>query len=265
VCYNIRVPRRLGQHFLAPGAWRQRILRALAPEPDDVWLEIGAGHGEITAELARLARRVIAVELDPSLVAALRALAASHPGITVAAGDILALDSYDVTRGERARVYGNLPYYITSPILRRLFEFLPRIADIHVVVQYEVAARVAARPGSRDYGFLSALAQLHTCPEIVFRIPPGAFRPPPRVASALLRMKPRQGTRVVPDESLDAFVEFLSACFARKRKTLLNNLKAQYGAQRVVAAIAARRLPPSVRAEELSLEQFAALFRALVS
>ena len=122
-------PQRLGQHFLKDEAWRARILRSLAARPDQVWLEIGAGHGEMTRELARQTRRVIAIELDAPLVAALERLAEEHPNIEVHSGDVLALDWNELglrPGAERVRVYGSLPYYITSPILRRLFFFALR-------------------------------------------------------------------------------------------------------------------------------------------
>ena len=259
-------PQRLGQHFLKDAAWRARILRSLAPRSDQVWLEIGAGHGEMTRELANFSQRVIAIELDAPLVEALQQLAAEQPNISVNAGDILALDLEELglrkQSGERIHVYGSLPYYITSPILRRLFEHANDIDSIHVVIQYEVAARLAAKPGRREFGFLSALAQFYARPEIVFRIPPGAFRPPPKVASALVRLPIRRKRVVVGDEA--QFIAFVGNCFEQKRKTLLNNLKRVAGAEKAAEAIRAAGLKPGVRAEELTVEEFAALYKAVV-
>lgn len=259
-------PQRLGQHFLKGEAWRARILRSLGVQPDQVWLEIGAGHGEMTRELARTARRVIAIELDAPLVSALERLAEAQPNIEVHSGDILALDleKLGLRRGaddERVRVYGSLPYYITSPILRRLFEHADAIESIHIVIQFEVAERLAAKPGRREYGFLSVLAQFHAQPEIVFRIPPGAFRPRPKVASALVRLAIRRERVGVGDE--EKFIAFVGKCFEQKRKTLLNNLKPIAGADQAAEAISAAGLKPGVRAEELSVEEFAALYRAM--
>lgn len=254
-------PQRLGQHFLKDEAWRTRILRSLAVQPDQVWLEIGAGHGEMTRELARVARRVIAIELDAPLVATLQRLAEELPNVEVHSGDILALDLEKLglrPGAERVKVYGSLPYYITSPILRRLFEHAGAIDSIFAVIQFEVAARLAARAGRREYGFLSVLAQFYAQPEIVFRIPPGAFRPRPKVASALVRLAIRRERVQVGDE--EKFIAFVGKCFEQKRKTLLNNLKHVAGAENASGAIRAAGLPPGVRAEELTVEEFAALY-----
>jgi 16S rRNA (adenine1518-N6/adenine1519-N6)-dimethyltransferase len=253
-------PRRLGQHFLGDAAWRARILRALGAQPQDVWLEIGAGHGEMTCELAANARRVVAVEVDAPLVQALESLRKEIPRLEVAAGDVLALDLAKLVGKDRFRVYGNLPYYITSPILHRLFEYADQIESIHIVIQLEVAARLVARPERRDYGYLSVLTQFYSHPEIVLRIPPGAFRPPPKVASALVAMQlPGERARLdIRDEA--AFLRFVQRCFAQKRKTLANNLRAFAPADVVASALAALKLKSTARAEELGLEQFALLF-----
>jgi len=258
-------PERLGQHFLKDAGWRAKILRALDVRPADTWLEIGAGHGEMTQELARTARRVIAIEIDSRLHGGLHRLAAQTPNVEIVEGDILQLDLAALLGKERVCVYGSLPYYITSPILRRLFEFAEHLHSIAVVIQLEVAVRVAARPGSRDYGFLSTISQYYAEPEIAQRLPPGAFSPPPRVASALVRMRlPGMRAKLgIADDA--AFEKFLQMCFAQKRKTLLNNLKALAPAETVSAAIAATGLKPQTRAEELPLASFAALFGQLRS
>jgi 16S rRNA (adenine1518-N6/adenine1519-N6)-dimethyltransferase len=258
-------PQRLGQHFLKDEAWRARILRSLAVQPDQVWLEIGAGHGEMTRELARHARRVMAIELDAPLVAALERLAGEQPNIEVHSGDILALDLKQLVLcpgAQRVRVYGSLPYYITSPILRRLFEHASAIESIYVVIQFEVAERLAAKPGRREFGFLSVLAQFYAQPEIVFRIPPGAFRPRPKVSSALVRLAIRRERAEVGDE--EKFIVFVGKCFEQKRKTLLNNLKLVTAAEKAAEAIRATGLQPGVRAEELTVDEFAALSKAVL-
>jgi len=258
-------PERLGQHFLIEG-WRERVIAAVAPKPDAVWLEIGAGHGEMTSLLVSRARQVIAIELDPPLARRLAGTTASLANVRVVPGDVLALDLAALTSlpgGERVHVYGNLPYYITSPILHRLFEIADRIASIHIVVQMEVAARIAARPGRREYGYLSVLTQFHSRPEIRLRIPPGAFRPRPRVFSALVSMQmPGDGAALgIADTA--AFFEFVKLCFAQKRKTLWNNLRGSIGDERLRAALAAASIEPRTRAEELSVAQFAAIYRVL--
>lgn len=261
-------PRRLGQHFLKDAAWRERILRALplpasARASDELWLEIGAGHGEMTRELAGRVPRLIAIEVDARLLPGLERLAAELGNVTLVPGDVLALDLARVTGGEPFHAYGSLPYYITSPILMRLFEHAERLRSVSVVVQLEVAARMTARPGRREYGYLSAVTQFYTQAEIALRLPPGAFQPRPKVASALVRMR-LPGARAelgVRDEA--AFLRFVGHCFAQKRKTVLNNLRPHFAVGRIEAALAAARLKPQARAEELTLPQFARLFANL--
>lgn len=163
----------------------------------------------------------------------------------------------------RFRVYGNLPYYITSPTLSYLFRFTAQIDSIHIVIQYEVAARIVATPGHREYAYLSALCQYFARPEIILRIPPGAFRPPPKVNSALVAMNlPGERARLgIRDDA--AFLKFLQNCFSQKRKTLRNNLKNVFSDAQIAAALAACKLTPKSRAEEISLTQFAELYRQL--
>jgi len=254
-------PQPLGQHFLADAGWRARILDEIAPAADQVWVEIGAGGGEMTCELAGRVKRLIAIELDTRMVERLRA-ATEGLGVEIVSGDVLALDLVRLA-GPRFRVYGSLPYYITSPILRRLFSLAGHIDRIDVVIQLEVAQRVAARPRTRDYGWLTVLAQYYTRPEILLRIPPGAFRPPPKVESALVRLTPPgENARLgIADE--ERFLRFAASCFAHKRKTLVNNLKARYGAEAVREALAGLGLGAHARAEELTVCEIAGLFRAL--
>jgi 16S rRNA (adenine1518-N6/adenine1519-N6)-dimethyltransferase len=254
---------KMGQHFLGDLAWRNRIFatlpRAIPDSLDDVWIEIGAGHGEMTELLAADGRRVIAVEADPPLATRLRQRAADWPSVEVIEGDILDLD-FDKFAPPRFRVYGNLPYYITSPILHRLFAQAERIASIHIVVQLEVAERIVAPPGRREYGYLSAACQFYTKPEIMLRIPPGAFRPPPKVKSAFLRMMLPGERPLLGISDDDRFLKFVQMCFGQKRKTLRNNLRSIVPDDRVHQILADCGLPPDVRAEQLSLAQFARLF-----
>ena len=245
---------RLGQHFLADRRVQQRILEALHLTPEDLVIEIGAGRGAMTGLLAEHAGRVVAVEVDPRLAAELREKFRGHPRVEIVEGDILTLP----LEYPRARVFGNLPYYITSPILMRLFARAAQFDEIVVMVQKEVAQRLAAAPGSRTYGLLSVTARFYTRPELLFTIPPGAFRPAPQVDSALVRM--RVAPHGPPDEG---FFRFLRAAFHQKRKRLVNNLKALYGAERVKQAMERSGLPMGARAEEMSLEQFQALFLLL--
>jgi 16S rRNA (adenine1518-N6/adenine1519-N6)-dimethyltransferase len=259
-------PERLGQHFLTGEGWPERVLAAIAHPPGAVWLEIGAGHGEMTTLLAHRAKQLVAIELDPPLARRLAETTAPLANVRVVSGDVLELDLASLlplAAAARIHVYGNLPYYITSPILHRLFAMAERIASINIVVQMEVAERIVSPPGRRDYGYLSVLAQFHARPEIRLRIPPGAFLPPPKVFSALVSMDlPGEGS-TLGIANTAAFFEFVKLCFAQKRKTLWNNLRPSVGEEGTRAALAAAGIQARARAEELSVAQFAALYRAL--
>jgi len=259
---------RLGQHFLTDAGWRRKILESLPLVANETWIEIGAGHGEMTQSLAGNGRRVVAIETDAPLARRLGERIDADPttwaAVEVVPADVLTVDLAKLTPG-KIRVYGNLPYYITSPILHHLFRWAGQIQSIHIVIQLEVAARIVARPGRREYGYLSTLCQFYAKPEIVLRIPPGAFRPRPRVASALLRMElPGERARLgLPDDK--AFLGFLHLCFSQKRKTLRNNLRAIAGDDRIHAALESCKLRPDSRAEQLSVAQFAAVSKYLSS
>jgi 16S rRNA (adenine1518-N6/adenine1519-N6)-dimethyltransferase len=274
---HTKTRQKLGQHFLSDISWRTRIAETLPAHCDSTWIEIGAGHGEMTELLATHARRVIAIETDAALIAPLRERAAhlpaaagwsievsgpNAPKVEIVHADILSLD-LPALAGVRFRVYGNLPYYITSPILTHLFRFADQIDSIHIVTQLEVAQRIAAHPRSRDYGYLSTLCQFYARPELVFRIPPDAFQPRPKVTSALIEMRlpGEHATLGIRDEP--AFLNFLHLCFAHKRKTLRNNLRGTYAHDAVAKVLAASPFTDNSRAEELTLHQFAQLFISL--
>jgi 16S rRNA (adenine1518-N6/adenine1519-N6)-dimethyltransferase len=257
---------RLGQHFLGDLGWRKRILKTLPLAPNETWVEIGPGHGEMTRLLAGDGRRIIAVEADPNLAFGLRASIETDPqfwsGVEIVYNDVLTADIGELG-GERFHVYGNLPYYITSPILHHLFQCARQIASIHIVIQLEVAERITARAGVRDYGYLSTLCQFYAKPKIALRIPPGAFRPPPKVDSALVGMTlPGDGTALGLTDP-KKFLNFIQMCFEQKRKTLRNNLLEISDDARIHQALAASGLRPDARAEQLSLAQFAAIFEQL--
>src|SRR6266436_1924278 len=165
----------------------------------------------------------------------------------------------------RVRVYGNLPYYITSPILHHLFASAEIIDEINIVIQHEVALRLAAKPGTRDYGYLSVLTQYFSRPELVMDIPRDAFRPPPEVDSALVTLRLPGERRKLPQLDGTAFLEFVKLCFSQKRKTLVNNLKSQVKAELVREALADLKLRVDARAEQLSVSNLAAIFSQLHS
>src|SRR5579884_540916 len=235
---------RLGQNFLANPSTAEKIVEALGDVSQTVAVEIGPGKGILTEVLARRAGRLIAIELDRMLATQLRYNYARQPNVEIIEADVLKVDFRTILnrtigplndlrplKPARARVVGNLPYYITSDILLRLFEFQDQFDVIVIMVQREVADRIAARPGSRDYGLLSATAQLYAQVEKLFTLPPGAFSPPPKVHSTVLRltMSPRfaeLGLAPAPDcpDSASAFIAFLRLGFAQKRKMLAKNL-----------------------------------------
>jgi len=270
--YNRRVARthrpKLGQHFLTSENYRQRIVESLSLRADDLVLEIGPGRGAMTELLAARARRVVAVELDTSLAQQLEQKLKDSAKIEIVRGDILTTDLAALCRRhqtETCYVFGNLPYYVTSPIIHHLFDQASSIRAMALLVQREVAERLTAQPGSRDYGYLTVLAQLHAEPRIALRVPPGAFSPPPKVQSALVHftMRPKYPAWSAPERA--QFLDFVKVCFAQKRKNLLNNLAREYGRAKVMTALTNLRIPPSTRAEEMPVEQLAELCRSLAN
>ena len=208
---------------------------------------------------------VHAIEIDPAFLPGLRHLAKLFPNLTVVPGDILKADLAAIASGRRIRIYGNLPYYITSPILHHLFAFAGLIDEIHIVIQTEVALRLAAQPGTRDYGYLSVVTQFYSRPEFVFEIPRDAFNPPPEVASALVTLRlPGERAKLSLSSASD-FLDFVKLCFSKKRKTLVNNLRTLAKPDRAREALASLTLRPDARAEQLSVSQLAALHSLLAS
>lgn len=266
---------KLGQHFLTSDEAAIRIVEALGDVSETTVLEIGPGKGILTSMLARRARRLIAVELDRVLAAQLRLKFGMFRNVEVIEADILAVDIDSLfgpkpglgrpgieIKPEPVKVVGNLPYYITSDILLRLFEFSKYFESIVIMVQKEVADRIAAEPGGRDFGMLSATTQLYAHVENLFTLPPSAFSPPPKVHSSVLRLTidPQQEKLGVAE---DGFINFLRFSFGQKRKTLWNNLKENYPLVSLKRALAEAHVKPTARAETLSLEESAAVYRAL--
>jgi 16S rRNA (adenine1518-N6/adenine1519-N6)-dimethyltransferase len=272
---RVRKKPKLGQHFLADQSAAIRIVDALGDVSASTVLEIGPGHGAITSLLAQRARRLIAVELDRVLAAQLRMNFALMPNVEIIEGDILAIDFHTLfgpkpgsTRPgmeiapEPVKVVGNVPYYITSDILLRLFQYRKYFGILVLMLQREVADRIAVQPGKSEYGLLSATTQLYADVEKLFTLPQGAFSPPPKVQSTVVRLTPGKRLEGLNVPEAD-FMAFLKLAFGQKRKTLWNNLKERYQADIVRAALEKSEIKPNVRAETLSLEDTAELFREL--
>ena len=253
----------------------EAIVAALGPLADRAVVEIGPGRGAITDLLAARAASLLAIEFDPALAAALRDRYAAKSSVRIHSGDVLEFDFPAAAReaGQPLLVVGNLPYYITSPILLRLADALastpdsPAIESAVLMVQREVADRVTAKPGTRDYGLLTVQCALHGAAVPLFTLPPEAFSPPPMVHSTVFRWSfssrfAAVGLRDASDR--EDFSSLLRIVFAQKRKTLVNNLRAAgFAAQPIAAALSAASIPQQARAEQLSLDQFAALHHAL--
>ncbi len=230
----------------------ERIAEAACPDPAGVVVEIGPGRGALTTHLLAWSARVVAIEIDPVLVHYLRAEFRDQPRLTLVEGDVL---KTDLAQWGRIAVAGNLPYYITSPILERTLDLGHRLMQAVFLVQKEVAERLVAKPGTRAYGFLSVQTQLLSTPELLFTVPADAFRPRPKVDSAVVRLIPRSDS-LAPNRV--AFLEFAGRCFQHKRKTIRNNLLAFYNRDLLDSIPAAHR-----RAEQLSIAELLELHAAL--
>lgn len=265
---------KLGQNFLTDHSAAQRIVDALGDISNRTVIEIGPGRGMLTDLLVRRARKVIGIELDHILAAQMRMRYATLQNVEILESDFVTVEwrsmvgrrpgpLHDLrpTQPETVDIVGNIPYYATTDIVLRMLREHQGIGRAVLMVQREVADRIAAGPGSRDYGLLSATVQLFARVDKLFTLPPGAFDPPPEVHSSVVRltMAPRAEELQVDPE---AFVEMLKVAFAQKRKTLVNNLKSSYGL-RAAQAVKATGVKPDSRAEAVPLEKMAAIFRAL--
>ena len=266
---------KLGQNFLTDHSAARRIVEALGDISNRTVVEIGPGRGMLTDLLVRRARKVIGIELDRVLAAQMRMRYATLTNVEILESDFVTVEwtsmvgrrpgpLHDLrpTQPDTVDIVGNLPYYATSDIVLRILQEHQSIGRAVIMVQREVADRISAEPGTRDYGLLSATAQLFARVDNLFTLPPGAFDPAPKVHSSVLRltMTPRLAEFQV---EAGPFVELLKLAFAQKRKTLVNNLKGRYDDKAVRAALRAADLRADVRAEALPLDKMAAVFRAL--
>jgi len=252
--------KRLGQHFLHDPGILRRIAEALEIQPEDAVLEIGPGPGGLTAELLARTTRLVAIEKDRDLIPALRA---RFPALVLAEGDALDLDWRSLVGGGPLRIIGNIPYNITSPLLEKAL-LPPRPVCIVYLVQKEVALRVAAPPGGSDYGALSVGVQSVARVERLFSVPAGAFRPPPKVDSAVLRFTPLVQP-LIPDEAVLPFRRFVVGLFGFRRKQLGRGLRELTGAPPAAVSVwlAAAGVPETARPQELAPATFARLFRTV--
>lgn len=263
--YNFAFQKKFGQNFLIDEHVLSKIISAAGVKGDDVVLEIGPGFGTMTQYLAEAAKEVIAVEIDKTLIPILKETLAGYDNITLINEDILKVDIAALVNekngGRPIKVVANLPYYITTPIIMGLFESHVPLDNITVMVQKEVAQRMQAQPGTKDYGALSLAVQFYAEPYIAANVPPNCFIPRPNVGSAVIRLNRWQNPPVqVKDEKF--LFSIIRASFNQRRKTLQNSLVnggIPVTKEQVVDALGQLGLSPTIRGEALTLEQFATL------
>lgn len=268
--YGFAFQKKFGQNFLVDRHVLNKIIEASHITKDDVVIEIGPGIGSLTQELAEHAKQVIAIEIDQQLIPILEDTLSAYDNITILNEDVLKVDlvklAKETNNGKPIKVVANLPYYITTPIIMGLFESHVPVESITVMVQKEVADRMKADPGTKDYGALSLAVQYYSKPYIVANVPPNCFMPRPKIGSAVIRLTGHTTKPVdVKDEKL--MFRLIRASFGQRRKTLINSLynhlKDIYDKEPLKEAIESTGLQINIRGEALSLEAFAALANAL--
>jgi 16S rRNA (adenine1518-N6/adenine1519-N6)-dimethyltransferase len=258
---ELRARKGLGQHFLVDGEVLSLIVATADLKPDDMVVEVGPGLGILTRELAKKAGGVIAIELDDNLAALLKRTLASLNNVTVINADVLKIEPKDIVKGQVYKVVANLPYYITSPVLRHFLEASAKPQAMVVMVQKEVAEAIAAKPG--DMSLLSVSVQFYGKPEIIGIVPPESFYPAPEVSSAIVKIEVYPKPKVDVDEK--GFFDTVRAGFAAPRKQLANSLAKGLGKEKalVLPFLQKARIDPSRRAETLTIEEWAVLQRVL--
>ena len=250
--------KRFGQHFLSDPNILRRIVRFAGVQPEDTVVEIGPGGGSLTRELAAAAKRVVALEIDPELIPSLRERMPAN--VTIVEVDALDADLGTLVDGS-FRIVGNLPYNVATPLFKRFIAFRRTIIDVTAMIQREVAERIAAKPGDEAYGPLSVLIQYYAEPRLGFSVPPGAFRPQPKVDSAVIRLDWRRGVADAQD-----FTDFVHHAFGSRRKKLVNNLMhlhPERTRERLLETMRRAEIPADVRPENLSVYDYLRLFAAL--
>lgn len=248
-----RARKRFGQNFLHDRHWIERIARSIDPRPGDELIEIGPGQAALTREVVSLAGRETAVEIDRDLAAFLRTQFPPE-SLELIETDALTLDWPGILPGRRLRIFGNLPYNISSPILFALLPAAGRVIDQHFMLQREVVDRMTAAPGTKTYGRLSVMLQHRYVMHKLFDVPPGAFTPAPKVTSSIVRMVPRPEAEI-PKTDFTLFGELVAAAFQQRRKTLRNAVSAFLDE----AGIEAAGVSPTARAETLGVNEFVRL------
>jgi len=268
--YNFNFQKKFGQNFLIDTHVLEKIMDSAEITKEDCVLEIGPGIGTMTQYLAERAGHVVVVEIDKNLIPILRDTLSAYDNVTIINNDILKVDVNRIAKekndGKPIKVVANLPYYITTPIIMGLFESHVPLQSITIMVQKEVADRMQVGPGTKDYGALSLAVQYYAKPEIVANVPPNCFIPRPNVGSAVIRLTRYEKPPVdVKDES--RMFALIRASFNQRRKTLVNGLtnapELKLSKERVLEALEKMELPPTVRGEALTLEQFALLSNIL--
>lgn len=249
--------KRFGQHFLHDPGVIERIVAAFNPQPGETIVEIGPGRGALTLPLLERAQVLHAIELDRDLAARLPALAAGRGQLVLHQADALRFDFAALAHRQCLRVIGNLPYNISTPLLFHLLDQANAITDMLFMVQKEVADRMVAAPGTKDYGRLSVMLQARLQVEPEFDVGPGAFHPPPKVWSSMVRLRPRPASAIVAVEA-EHFGRVVQAAFAQRRKTLRNSLRGIVDEP----GFARAGIDPGRRPETLTLEEFAALTKS---
>jgi 16S rRNA (adenine1518-N6/adenine1519-N6)-dimethyltransferase len=256
---ELKVRKGLGQHFLVDGEVLSLIVATAELKSDDIVVEVGPGLGILTRELAQKAGGVVAIELDDNLAALLKKTLAAYQNVTIINGDVLKIEPKEIIKGQDYKVVANLPYYITSPVLRHFLEASAKPRTMVVMVQKEVARAIAAKPG--DMSLLSVSVQFYGEPKIITIVPPESFYPAPEVSSAIVRIDVYPKPKVDVDEK--GFFDTVRAGFAAPRKQLANSLAKGLGREKalVLPFLQKASIDPSRRAETLSIEEWASLFR----